>query len=193
MDFNKILNYEFDELNNAIQSAKHDYHTFCFATIQHSIPQTRTVVLRSINKKKNRIAFHTDQRSPKLSEINYNNNVSGLFYDKNRRIQLRIIGKAIIEKKTKKLKSIWSSMKPESKLCYMGPFSPSQKLNYFQSNLPDHNAHNISNENNDFGYNNFCRITIEIDNLDWLKLHHKGHQRILYNFKPTISAQWISA
>ena len=192
MDSNKILKIEFEELHKALNIAKHDYHCFALATTRLNIPQVRTVVLRSVNKKFNSITFHTDLRSQKINEINLNNEVSALFYDKKRKIQLRIIGKAYVEKDSTKLKNVWSSMKPESKLCYMGPFNPSKELDSFIPNLPNHNAQNISDENNNLGYEHFCRITIKMENLEWLKLHHTGHKRILYSFIPKAKTQWIA-
>jgi len=193
MDPNKIIEIEYRELNNAIQDGKHEYHCFYFATIQSKIPQLRTVVLRALNKEKNSISFHSDLRSNKVKEIKSNNNVSALFYDKKRRIQIRLQGKALIDENSKELKRIWSSMKSESKLCYMGPFAPGKKLNYFQPNLPNHNAQNITPKNNTIGYKNFCRVTINLEKLDWLQLHHKGHKRKLFylhnNSKPT----WIAS
>ena len=104
VDFNKILETEFEELNKAIKVAKHDYHTFTFATVDSNKPQQRTVVLRSFDKRKNEIAFHSDCRSPKLNQIQLNCNVSALFYDKGRKVQLRIIGKAGTTKVDGKLK-----------------------------------------------------------------------------------------
>ena len=193
MDPNKIIEIEYRELHNAIQDGKHEYHCFYFATIQSKIPQLRTVVLRALNKEKNSISFHSDSRSNKVKEIKSNNNVSALFYDKKRRIQIRLQGKALIDENSKELKRIWSSMKSESKLCYMGPFAPGKKLNYFQPNLPNHNAQNITPKNNTIGYKNFCRVTINLEKLDWLQLHHKGHKRQLFYFHSNSKPTWIAS
>ena len=72
-------------------------------------------------------------------------------------------GKAVLDENSHRLKSIWSTMKPESKICYMGPFSPGEILDHFQPNLPNHTAQNISTENNRRGYKNFCRVTIHFE------------------------------
>ena len=192
MDFDKILETEFKEIRKAIKFAKHEYHTFTFATIDSNTPQLRTVVLRSFDSDKNEIYFHTDKRSPKLSQIKMNSDVSALFYDKVRKIQLRIIGKATTTKKCAKLEKIWSSMKPDSKLCYMGPFSPTKNLDSFQPNLPEHDAHNISTKSDEFGFSNFCRVSIKMRSFEWLKLNYKGHQRILFYLTPETRPQWLA-
>ena len=54
-----------------------------------------------------------------------------MFYDKSRKVQLRINGIADIEEDIEHNKKIWDSMRPGSKLCYMGPYAPSQKINQF--------------------------------------------------------------
>ena len=192
-NIDEIYKKIWDCLKLGIKESKSDYHTFSFATIRSIVPNIRTVVLRSFDDKENKISFHTDRRSPKLNEINSNDNVSALFYDKSRKIQLRIIGKALATEDSIILKDIWASMRPESKLCYMGPFKPSQKLDGFKPNLPIHDAQNISDNSDDYGYNNFCKVSIEIKSLEWLKLHHKGHQRIYYQFKPKAKPQWIAS
>ena len=189
----KILKAEYKELNKAITDGRHDYHCFYLATININAPRLRTVVLRTLDKNKNSISFHTDLRSNKVKEIKSNNNISALFYDKKRKVQIRMSGKAVLEENSDELKTIWSTMRPESKLCYMGPFAPGEKLDQFQPNLPDHSAQNISTKNNKKGYANFCRVTIQLENLDWLHLDYRGHKRILFNFDQISKPTWIAS
>ena len=193
MKLDTILETEYTELQKATTDGKHEYHCFYIATIDNEVPKLRTVVLRTLNKDENTLSFHTDLRSNKIKEIRSNNNVSALFYDKKRRIQIRLQGKAFIEENSYKLKKIWSSMRPESKLCYMGPFAPGEKLDHFQPNLPIHNAQNITPENDMIGYKNFCRVTINIEKLDWLKLDHRGHRRILFYLHNSLQPIWIAS
>jgi len=193
MEQNDILKNEFSALSEAVKTAKHEYHSFSFATLRLNKPEIRTVILREIDNQKNTIAFHSDIRSSKLDDIKMNNNVSALFYDKVRRIQLRISGEASIDKGSPKLKSSWDAMKPESKLCYMGPYAPSKELNSFLVNLPNHNAQNISAKSDALGYSRFCKITIKIKSMDWLHLKHTGHERLLFSFDKKITSKWIAS
>lgn len=193
MKSTRVLEIEYNELQKAIKDGKHEYHCFYLATINKKEPKTRTVVLRAVNENKNTLSFHTDLRSDKVKEIQSNRNVSALFYDKKRRIQIRIQGDAQLDKNSNKLKKIWSSMRPESKICYMGPFAPGEKLDQFQPNLPNHNAQNITTKNNKKGYENFCRVTIYLESLDWLQLEHSGHQRIYFSFNKNSKPIWIAS
>ncbi len=188
-----ILEMEYKELQKATKDGKHEYHCFYFATINSKTPKLRTVVLRALDKDNNTLSFHTDLRSNKVKEIQSNKNVSALFYDKKRRVQIRLQGKAQLDENSNKLKKIWSSMRPESKLCYMGPFAPGERLDQFQPNLPNHNAQNITSQNNKKGYEKFCRVTIYLKSLDWLQLEHSGHRRIYFSFDKDSKPVWIAS
>ena len=48
-------------------------------------------------------------------------------------------------------------------------------------------------QNNKKGYGNFCRVTIQLENLDWLHLDHRGHKRILFNFDQISKPTWIAS
>mgnify|MGYP001156717623 FL=1 len=192
-DITKYLEEEFDHLKESIRSAKHDYHSFIFSTVRDRRPESRTVILRDVNTETPSVTFHSDKRSKKITDIKINESVSALFYDRVRKIQLRISGKAKIEMDTNATKQIWGKMRPESKLCYMGPFVPSEELKSFTPNLPENSAHNLTEDNEVYGYSNFCRITVIIEKLDRLFLHHAGHQRLLFDFKESVSARWIAS
>ena len=193
MEPTKILKKEYEELHNAVENGKHEYHCFYLATVNLKTPRLRTVVLRSFDKNDNSLSFHTDLRSNKIKEIKSTQNISALFYNKKRKVQIRMNGYAVLNENSNRLKNIWSTMKPESKLCYMGPFPPGETLDHFQPNLPNHNAQNITAENNKKGYRNFCRVKIYLNELDWLQLDYRGHKRILFTFDKNSKPTWIAS
>ena len=176
-----------------IQKAKHDYHSFVFSTVSKNSPESRTVILRDFDEHKPAIWFHSDRRSKKILHLEENENVSALFYDKSRKVQLRINGIADIEEDIEHNKKIWDSMKPESKLCYMGPYAPSQKISQFEPNTLEKSAHDLDKEDEHLGLSRFCRIRITIKKLDWLKLDYKGHQRLEFKFGKRTKTQWIAS
>ena len=189
----QIIKSEWENINLGIQKAKHDYHSFVFSTISKNSPDSRTVILRDFDEHKPAIWFHSDRRSKKILHLEENENVSALFYDKSRKIQLRINGIADIEEDIEHNKKIWNSMRPESKLCYMGPYAPSQKINQFEPNTLKKSAHDLDQEDEHLGLSRFCRIRIKIKKLDWLKLDYKGHQRLEFKFGKKIKTQWIAS
>ena len=189
----QIIKSEWENINLGIQKAKHDYHSFVFSTVSKNSPDSRTVILRDFDEHKPAIWFHSDRRSKKILHLEENENVSALFYDKSRKVQLRINGIADIEEDIEHNKKIWDSMRPESKLCYMGPYAPSQKINQFEPNTLKKSAHDFDKEDEHLGLSRFCRIRIKIKKLDWLKLNYKGHQRLEFKFGKKVKTQWIAS
>ena len=189
----QIIKSEWENINLGIQKAKHDYHSFVFSTVSKNNPDSRTVILRDFDEHKPAIWFHSDRRSKKILHLEENENVSALFYDKSRKVQLRINGIADIEEDIEQNKKIWDSMRPESKLCYMGPYAPSQKISQFESNTLEKSAHDLDKEDEHLGLSRFCRIRITIKKLDWLKLDYKGHQRLEFKFGKKTKTQWIAS
>ena len=189
----QIIKSEWKNINLGIQKAKHDYHSFVFSTVSKNSPDSRTVILRDFDEHKQAIWFHSDRRSKKILHLEENKNVFALFYDKSRKVQLRINGIADIEEDIEQNKKIWDSMRPESKLCYMGPYAPSQKISQFEPNILKKSAHDLDQEDEHLGLSRFCRIRIKIKKLDWLKLDYKGHQRLEFKFGKKIKTQWIAS
>ena len=189
----QIIKSEWENINLGIQKAKHDYHSFVFSTVSKNSPDSKTVILRDFDEHKPAIWFHSDRRSKKILHLEENENVSALFYDKSRKVQLRINGIGDIEEDVEHNKRIWDSMRPESKLCYMGPYAPSQKINQFEPNTLNKSAHDLDKEDEHLGLSRFCRIRITIKKLDWLKLDYKGHQRLEFKFGKRTKTQWIAS
>ena len=189
----QIIKSEWKSINLGIQKANHDYHSFVFSTVSKNSPESRTVILRDFDEHKPAIWFHSDRRSKKILHLEKNENVSALFYDKSRKVQLRINGIADIEEDIEHNKKIWDSMRPESKLCYMGPYAPSQKISQFEPNTLEKSAHDLDKEDEHLGLSRFCRIRITIKKLDWLKLDYKGHQRLEFKFGKRTKTQWIAS
>lgn len=186
------LEKEWLELKEGVNKGNHPFHTFSFCTIINNIPSARTVVLRNVKKQNNIISFHTDIRSKKYNELQKNNNICALFYDKKRKIQLRLNGKTQIEYKSKLSEKSWDLMTKESKICYLAPIAPSTVIPKFSPNLPSILPHQITKKDEQFGYNNFCLINIKISIIDWLKLDYKGHKRILFKLGKNFKSNWIT-
>lgn len=188
----KFLAEEFEQLESGVLKAKHEYHSFSLSSIRGKRPESRTVVLRNVNKKNHSISFNTDKRSQKYNEITLNNNVSALFYDKPRKVQLRISGKANIENNNILAEQAWSKTTLDSKLCYLGPYAPSQTIEKFKVNLPLKPKEDLNKADLIKGFDRFCKVDIVFEKLDWLHLSHEGHQRIQFTFDKNLKYNWIA-
>ena len=126
-------------------------------------------------------------------QIKKHKSVSALFYDTSRKVQLRINGIAILESDNKRNAKIWNSMSLDSKICYMGPYAPSQKLPQFSPNLLSKSPQEINEKDYELGLSRFCRVRIDISKVDWLRLDYQGHQRLKFQFNKTINSEWIAS
>ena len=187
-----IFQDELQDLHSAVKDAAHEYHLFTVATSSNNIPELRTVVLRDIDLDNYKISFHTDSRSPKYNQLIKNSSVSALFYSISKRTQIRIKGNAEASKDKELLRSLWDKLSKDSKECYQGEIPPS-------GIMPDTKILNDiiddpSMDNNNFGFENFSRITIDVSSFEILRLHHLGHKRLLCDLsKNDTSFQWIAS
>lgn len=190
----KILEEEWSNIKIGVKTSKHDYHSFVLSTIRNNNPDSRTVILRAFDVTSHLMWFHTDRRSKKILDLNKNEQISALFYDRSRRVQLRINGSASVDESSQSNREIWESMSPESKLCYTGPYAPSERLTDYAPNIiVEKSAHEMNNDDDALGLTRFCRIRIKLNSLDWLQLNHKGHKRLEFNFNEKIEYGWIAS
>ena len=189
----EIMKNEWAELLKAVKDAEHNYHLFAISTANGNKPELRTVVLRAVDVDKYRISFHTDTRSPKYQQILNNPAVSALFYDPEKRIQLRIKGLASPNDDIIQLKKLWNKLNKDSRQCYQGDISPSDPLpnNIMINPIPDKNSNIYSK---DYGFKNFARIIVQVSHIEILMLHHLGHKRLKckLNCSP-IETNWLAS
>tara|TARA_B100001059_G_C17399274_1_gene362955 strand:- start:5 stop:583 length:579 start_codon:yes stop_codon:yes gene_type:complete len=186
----EILDKIWDELALGLNSGKHPFHIFSVSTIKNNKPDSRTVVLRAVEKENKSISFHTDLRSKKVLQIKESENICALFYDKDSKIQLRIYGSASKETDSLLIKEKWNSSKEMSKLCYLNKISPGEVINESKDYLYGKEELN----NVELGIKNFSIINIKISQIDWLSLNHEGHQRMLINYTSNnkIEFDWVA-
>lgn len=132
------------------------------------------MVLRQFDREKCACRFYTDARSPKVAELISNPACSLLFFDKRHMVQLRAEGNAIVEKAEEgglpaDLQKLWDSLPEHGRADYLTKGAPSSPL----SDEGDAKSGPITPQN-------FCRITVTIDYLDWLSLSREGHRRAAF-------------
>ena len=181
-------------MSEALKDSAHPYRTFSLATIDEKMPNLRTVVLRDFSLESKFFDCHSDLRSPKIKQLEKNNEFSALFYSSEKKIQLRFKGTVEIFHNNSITKQRWDIVTPSSKRCYMGPFSPSESLEEYHPNIPDDvKFKNPSEQESSVGYNNFVIIRCHFYEIDFLKLKYSGHQRCKFIFdKEKINVSWVA-
>lgn len=181
-------------MSEALKNSAHPYRTFSLASIDDKIPSLRTVVLRDFSLEDNYFDCHSDLRSPKIKQLEKNNEFSALFYSSEKKIQLRFKGTVEIFHKNSITKQRWDNVTPSSKRCYMGPYNPSDILEEYHPNIPDNvQFKDPTDQDSLSGYNNFVIIRCHFYEIDFLKLKYSGHQRCKFIFdKEKINVSWVA-
>ncbi len=183
-------------LKDAAKNRRSDLHTPVLCSVDElNRPNARTVVLRGFFANEWLVLFHSDLRSKKIVEIRNNPNVSMVFYDKSKKIQVRINGKAKIDDKLKN--SAWDKLTNWSRRCYLSMKSPGEKT--LRANSGFENMYSKlapSDEQSDLGKKNFSCVVVEINCIEWLYLASEGHRRALFNIirnkkKLQVKKEWL--
>ena len=169
-------------VNGAVKS-RDPLHTPCVATHSGNDISLRTVVLRKAIAETKELRFHTDTRSKKWQELVINPSISALFYDAADRIQIRVKGRAELLFNNDITAAAWQKNSLSSRRCYLTNFDPSSFTQNPTSGLPEHiEQENFTLEESEIGYQNFGIVVIQVQNIDWLWLHHAGHRRAYFDY-----------
>jgi 3-hydroxyisobutyrate dehydrogenase len=169
-------------VNGAVKS-RDPLHTPCVATHSGNDISLRTVVLRKAIPESRELRFHTDTRSKKWQELSLNPTISALFYDAADRIQIRVKGKAELHFNNDLTTNAWQKTSLSSRRCYLTNFVPSSFTDHPISGLPEHiEQENFTLEESEIGFQNFGIVAIQVQNIDWLWLHHAGHRRAYFDY-----------
>ena len=177
-------------VNGAVKS-RDPFHTPSVATHSGNDISLRTVVLRKAFPESKELRFHTDTRSKKWQELIVNPSISALFYDAADRIQIRVKGRAILQFNNDITAAAWQKTSLSSRRCYLTIFDPSSFTDHPISGLPEHiEQENFTLEESEIGFNYFGIVSIQVQNIDWLLLHHAGHRRAFFDYTDGIY-QWM--
>jgi len=154
-----------NELENAIQNRDHGWRTPILATVDSAgFPDARTVVLRETDALNGKLTIYTDKRSPKVSQILNQPEVSLVFWCRYLNWQLRIQALASVCDDHERIQSVWEQVRLTAGAAdYLSIQAPSSPL--FNDGLLSENQHAL------------CIIDLHIKFIDWLSLSRNGHKR----------------
>jgi len=156
-------------------------------------PEVRTVILRSFSEKDRTLICHCDARTPKVSQIQDNPNVSWLFYHPKRLTQLRLSGTASIHTDDKTAESQWEKVRRTSRINYCAEIPPGSATEKPTSDLPDFLRNRVPKMfDSPEARKNFATIVCRFDQMDWLMLKLTGHLRARFHWEDNrIEASWV--
>tara|TARA_B100000927_G_scaffold15491_1_gene12150 strand:- start:31 stop:615 length:585 start_codon:yes stop_codon:yes gene_type:complete len=163
-------------LENGASSRTSEFHQFVFSSLNDDRVQSRYVVLRNFIKDNHNLIFFTDKRSPKVNAILKNSRTECLFYDKIKKIQLRIKTNSYILHDIKKITEYWEKVPLVSRQSYSTKLPPSTVIKGEQ--IDPSNRLSLEEDNYEKSFCNFCVIENYIKEIDFLSLTSSPHKRI---------------
>ena len=121
---------------------KSSFHCPTLSTLGEQGVNLRTLILRQVIVSTRSLIFFTDNRSKKVLDIKFNENVVLHIYDSKNKLQIQLYGKAVVEKYTKNAKTTWQNLNNFSKKNYMSLLPPGSKI----YNLKELEFNKIDNE-----------------------------------------------
>lgn len=181
-------------LQRGAVKAKDGLHTGVIANQAEYGISMRTVVLRKVSATNRTLLCHTDKRSHKVSEIQAQPEVSWLFYDASRNLQLRLAGKASIHESDALAEEIWKQAGIGSRKIYSATYAPASILDQPDSGLPpSFQGKKLSLADVEGGRANFVVICTQVHFIDWLYLNPEGHVRAQFFYEgEDIHRHWVS-
>ena len=192
-DLDKVYLKIWEFLKIGLENRDLPFHIPVFICGDKNKSDGRIVVLRGVDKRENKIWFHSDIRSNKIKILKLNPEATLLFYDKNEKIQLRIFGDVKINYQNHIAKKSWEKTAHMSRQCYLGDKSPGSSVLIPSSGLTaDIDNLKYTKEESEIGYKNFCVIETFIKSIEWLYLAAKGHRRAFFSLKNnSLEKKWL--
>jgi 3-hydroxyisobutyrate dehydrogenase len=193
LDLDNIISELWKYLEEGAANSRDEFHLGVFGTANHATPNLRTVVLRRVMRKQHLILFHTDSRSAKVEEIKLNPIVFWLFYSKEKKMQLRIKGKAELHFDDELQQEQWESSRLISRKCYLTDSAPGSAVDRPFTGLPEHlNVSTPTPEESEAGKKNFIVVSTEISSIEMLYLKATGHIRVKFTRSgDEYSGEWL--
>ena len=174
-------------LEVGLQNRDAPFHIPVFICTNDNSADGRVVVLRGVSKEDKNLWFHTDIRSRKIKVLKNNPIATLLFYDKEEKVQLRIIGKTKVNYKNDTTKKSWASTSTYEQTMLSWEKAPGSIVSSPTSGLTEKiDNYKYSIEDSEIGYENFCVVEFFIQSIEWLYLAAKGHRRAYFNLKTVL-------
>ncbi|WP_353229223.1 pyridoxamine 5'-phosphate oxidase family protein [Novosphingobium sp.] len=138
----------------------------------------RIMVLRGVDDDGGVLRFHTDQRSPKVAQIDADARLTVLAYEPQDRVQLRLTGAARVDRDGTMANAAWAAASPLARRVYLVESAPGAVLAQPGSTLPAAlQTRRPTLAESEAGRDNFAVIVMRIEVIDWLQLGHEGGRR----------------
>jgi pyridoxamine 5'-phosphate oxidase len=176
---NAILDAAWTLLETGAASRHSAAHHLVVASLNSvGLPDQRVMILRDANRATATLRFHTDARSPKITQLSDHAPVHALLYDPEAKVQLRLSGTAYAETDTSAADAAWASSTTFARRCYMAEAAPGTPSIQPTSGLPYWiEGEKPSEVQVAPARPNFAIVRLTLTEIDWLHLANSGHRR----------------
>lgn len=181
-------------LDDAATNRKSPMHTPSVASVDaNNSPNQRVMVLREFEIENRVMRFHTDIRSPKVTEIKANDAISILAYHPEKRMQLKLYGHAQIYNEGDAVTEAWMQTDTMGRRVYMCEPGSGSKSSASSSGIsPELQSRRPTMEESELGRKNFAIMMVTIDQIDWMFLSSKGNRAAqFHHHNESWSGQWL--
>lgn len=188
-----VLTNSWALLYNGVKNFRHPFYKAALTTLDGDQPKVRTVILRQFSENERTLICHCDARSPKVSQISDNPNVSWLFYHPKEWIQLSFSGTAAVHTKDQVADAQWETVRTASRINYCTQLPPGSMTKEPTSGLPESiHEKKAALFNKAAARQNFAAVICRFDKMDWLRLKLTGNQRAQFSWSQNrVEASWV--
>jgi pyridoxamine 5'-phosphate oxidase len=134
-------------------------------------PKVRSVILRSADAERGAVSFSTDLRSAKIKEMRRQPRVSLIGYDADAGFQIRLEGKATIDKEGRKKAAAWAACRSHSRTLFQ---------HTLPSGTPIAAPPEAAPADDGDGERHFAVVAVSIIRIDWLDISGPVHLRAVF-------------
>ncbi|OPY16773.1 MAG: Pyridoxamine 5'-phosphate oxidase [Syntrophus sp. PtaB.Bin075] len=188
-----VLESSWRLLHEGARNFRDPFHQATLTTMDGNKPQSRIIILREFIEENRTLICHCDARGSKVSQIRDNPNVSWLFYNSDKWLQLRLSGTASVHTDDKTAESQWEKVRFHHRINYCAEIPPGSPTEKPTSGIPDFlrdKAPKILDIPE--ARKNFAAIVCRFNEMDWLLLKLTGHIRAKFTWKDNRrDASWV--
>ncbi len=164
-DYKRLHQTLWSELEQAVTDREHGWRTPVLSTVDaNGLPDARTVVLREADHTTQTLKVFTDQRSPKVAQLQDKPQVQLVFWCRNRQWQLRARASVTIDTSCDQVTDIWQRIRETAASSdYLTAGAPGSVLTDLAPLPADQHA--------------LCILVFKVQSLDWLMLSPQKHRR----------------
>lgn len=169
------------QIIEGVKNENHGFHFPVLATVGSEGIRQRILTLREAEPEARILIAFSDYRTGKVADLLQNSRANWLFFNNASKEQLRADSQVTIHHKDEYARILWDNLPPSSRTEFLGVLSPGTTSQDYTNNYPEFVFNKELNyENTENGFENFCVLSCEVSNLDYLQLRKSGHVRAQY-------------